>query len=201
MAHRLVVLISGNGSNLQAILDACNRGDLAARVAAVFANRREAFGLERARRAGVPTGYAPLGPYRQAGRTRQAYDRDLAQRVAAYQPDLVVLAGWMHIFSRAFLDAFPHRVINLHPALPGQFPGVAAIERAYEAFQRGAIQGSGCMVHYAVPEVDAGPVILAESVPILPNDTLETFATRLHAVEHRLIVAAIHIALAEPGSA
>jgi folate-dependent phosphoribosylglycinamide formyltransferase PurN len=102
-----------------------------------------------------------------------------------------VLAGWMHVLSPAFLDRFPGRVINLHPALPGTFPGVEAIRRAYEANQRGEIGESGCMVHYAVPEVDAGAVIAQARVPFIAGETLADFEARMHTAEHRLIVEAI----------
>lgn len=188
---RLVVLVSGSGSNLQAILDACAAGALPAEVVAVFANRKDAYGLVRAEAASVPGQYVPYKPYRDSGRGRTAYDADLAAAVAAFEPDVVVLAGWMHILSAAFLDRFPDRVLNLHPALPGAFAGTHAIERAFDAFQRGEISHSGCMVHQAIPEVDAGPVVASTVVPIYPADTLADFEARMHAAEHELIVAAI----------
>ncbi|HEY63944.1 MAG TPA: phosphoribosylglycinamide formyltransferase [Caldilineae bacterium] len=188
---RLAVFISGFGSNLQAIIDAVQAGELDAEIVVVVSNRKAAYGLVRAERAGIPTLYFPLKPYRDAGRSREEYDADLAERVAAYEPDLIVLAGWMHVLSPAFLDRFPNRVINLHPALPGQFPGTHAIQRAYEAFLRGEIDHTGVMMHYVVPEVDAGPVIISEEVPIYPSDTLDDLEARIHEVEHRLIVEAI----------
>lgn len=188
---RLVVLVSGSGSNLQALLDACDNGDLPGEVVAVLADRRGAYGLVRAQEAGVASHYVPFTPYREAGRSRIDYDADLAKLVVGYHPDLVVLAGWMRILSAAFLDRFPERVVNLHPALPGQFAGTQAIERAFAAFQEGAIRESGCMVHIAIPEVDAGPVIDTRIVPIYPEDTLATFEERMHAAEHRLIVSAV----------
>ncbi len=190
---RLAILISGSGTNLQALLDAMEEGRLRAEPAVVVSNRREAYGLERAAGAGVPTVYFPFKSYRPLG--RPAYDAALARVVRAFAPDLIVLAGWMHILTPAFLNEFPGRVINLHPALPGQFAGVNAIERAYEAFQAGQINASGCMVHYAVPEVDAGPVVASVEVPIFPGEALADFAGRLHAAEHRLIVEATAIAL------
>ncbi len=186
-----MVLVSGSGSNLQALLDACAAGDLMAEVVAVVSDRRDAYGLVRAQEAGVADRYVPFIPYRDAGRPRTDYDADLADLVAAYQPDVVVLVGWMRILSAAFLDRFPARVVNLHPALPGQFTGTHAIDRAFAAYQEGSISGSGCMVHVAVPEVDAGPVIATQSVPIYPDDTLATFEARMHAAEHRLIVSAV----------
>lgn len=193
---RLAVFISGSGTNLQAILDATAAGQLDANVVLVVSNRKAAYGLQRAERAGVPTLYFPLKPYRDAGKSRETYDADLATAVQEHRPDLIVLAGWMHILSATFLDTFPGRVINLHPALPGTFAGTHAIPRAFDAFQRGVIAHSGCMVHYAIPEVDAGPVIVQEVVPIHHDDTLEEFEARMHAAEHRVIVEATRQALA-----
>lgn len=182
---QLVVLISGGGSNLQAILDACAVGELNAQVAAVISNQADAYGLERARRAAVPALVLPK-PKEQ---DRRAYDAQLADQVAAYSPDWVILAGWMRLLSSEFLNRFPARVINLHPALPGCFPGTHAIERAYEAFQRGEIDHTGVMVHLVPDEgVDNGPVLACVDVPILPDDTLETLETRVHTTEHTLLV-------------
>lgn len=188
---RLAILISGSGTNLQAIIDAIAEGMLNAEVALVVSNRKAAYGLERAARAGIPALYLPLKPYTEAGQPRDAYDADLAQRVAACQPDLVVLAGWMRVLSPAFLDQFPGRVINLHPALPGMFAGTDAIERAFAAYQRGEIAHSGCMVHYVIPELDAGPVIIEQIVPIQPEDSLADFEARMHAAEHEIVVEAV----------
>jgi formyltetrahydrofolate-dependent phosphoribosylglycinamide formyltransferase len=192
MKTRLVVLVSGNGSNLQAILDAIHYKLLDAQVVGVVSNRKDAYGLERATKAKVPTRYLPLAPYTADGRSRAAYDADLAAAVRAFKPDFVVLAGWMHILSPAFLDHFGYRVINLHPALPGQFPGAHAIEEAYAAFQRGEIKETGVMVHL-VPDaaIDAGPVIASEEVRIDPRDTLESLTNRMHNVEHRLLIQAL----------
>jgi phosphoribosylglycinamide formyltransferase-1 len=191
---RLAVLISGSGTNLQAILDACASGDMPAEIVAVVSNKRDAFGLERARRAGVPA-IVLAHPKEQ---DRREYDGQLADLVASHRPDWIVLAGWMRILSSDFLDRFPGRVINLHPALPGTFPGTHAIDRAYEAFRKGEIRATGVMVHL-VPdeEVDCGPVLLQEEVPIRPDDTLETLEARIHSVEHRLLVAAIKHAIEE----
>lgn len=190
---RLIVLISGSGSNLQALIDAVAAGKLNAQIVLVVSNRKDAFGLQRAEKAGIPTLYFPLKPYRDANRDRTDYDADLAQALLPYRPDLIVMAGWMHIFSGHFLAHFPRRVINLHPALPGMFNGTHAIERAFEAFQQGEMNYSGCMVHYAIPEVDEGDVIVQAVVPFLPDDTLETFAARMHTAEHQIIVQAVHI--------
>jgi formyltetrahydrofolate-dependent phosphoribosylglycinamide formyltransferase len=188
---RLVVLISGNGSNLQAILDACAGGDLSDEVVAVVSNRRKAFGLERARRADVPTVYEPLGRYRKAGKTRSEYDIALARGIRDLAPDLVVLAGWMHILSPEFLENLGAPVINLHPALPGAFPGTHAIERAHEAFGRGEITHTGVMVHEVVPEIDAGPTIRVTKIALRQGESIDALADRVHATEHQLLVDAI----------
>lgn len=195
MTSRIVVLISGSGSNLQALIDAINEGELAAEISLVVSNRKKAYGLARAEKAGIPTLYFPLKPYKTAVLGREMYDTDLAERILMEKPDLIVLAGWMHIVSPMFLKHFPNRVINLHPALPGQFAGTHAIDRAYEAYQQGDISHSGCMVHVVIPEVDAGPVLAATEVPILPEDSLDDFEARMHAAEHKLIVKATKLAL------
>lgn len=188
---RLVVFISGSGSNLQAIIDAIAAGQLAAEIVLVVSNRRAAYGLVRAEAAGIETLYWPLKRYKDAGLGRDVYEADLAARLRPLAPDLLVLAGWMHILGAAFLQQFPDQILNLHPALPGQFVGAHAIEEAYAAYRRGEIAASGCMVHTAVAELDAGPVITQETVPFYPNDSIETFAERLHAAEHRILIQAI----------
>lgn len=189
----LAVLVSGFGSNLQAIIDACESGALPnTQVSVVVSNRKDAYALKRAEAHSIPTIYHPLRPYRLAGRLREEYDADLAKKLSSYPVDLVIQAGWMHVFSMAFLRHFPGRVLNIHPALPGMFPGTHAIERAYEAFQRGEIAHTGVMVHYVPDEgVDVGPVIVQEVVPIYPQDTLQDLEARIHAVEHRIYVQAI----------
>jgi phosphoribosylglycinamide formyltransferase-1 len=185
---RLVVLVSGFGSNLQAILDACEAGVLPAQVKAVFSNKGNSFGLERARQKGIPAVYVP----KPKDLDRRAYDAQLADLVEAFQPDFIVLAGWMRILSSAFLDRFPGKVVNLHPALPGAFPGTDAIERAYAAYQQGEISSTGVMVHLVPDEsVDSGPLLAQESVPIYSQDDLEALEARVHTVEHRLLVEAL----------
>jgi len=182
---RLVVLISGNGSNLQAILDACKSGELNADVVSVISNKADAYGLVRAKNAGVEA----IHFAKQGDESRNEYDARLAELVASKQPDYVVLAGWMRILTSSFLNHFPSRVVNLHPALPDTFPGTHAIERAFEAYQRGEINHTGVMVHLVPDEgVDNGPVLATEIVPINKDDTLETLETRVHQTEHRLLV-------------
>lgn len=193
MSTKLAVLISGNGSNLQAIIDAIRAKMLPAEIVVVVSNRKQAFGLERAVKAGIPTRYHPLKPYKETGRERWEYDADLAVIVKEYKPDWVILAGWMHILSADFLEEFPYRVINLHPALPGKFPGAHAIEDAFAAYQRGDIKETGLMVHLVPDEqVDAGPVIETEKVLIYPSDTLEMLERRMHQAEHKTLIRALH---------
>jgi phosphoribosylglycinamide formyltransferase-1 len=182
---RLVVMVSGSGSNLQAVLNACQEGSLPARVESVVSNRLEAFALNRARAAGVPA--LALPPVK--GQARNDYDRMLAELVASFHPDWVVLAGWMRILTSTFLDCFPRQVINLHPAQPGKYPGTHAIDRALQDFRAGLITETGVMVHLVPDEgVDNGPVLDWRAVPILAVDTLETLEERIHEVEHELLV-------------
>jgi len=194
----LVVLASGSGTNLQAIIDACSSGRLDARVVHVITNRRDAVALQRAASAGISSDCVPLGEFEselddRAG-IRRAYDTELASMVASHDADLVVLAGWMHLLSGAFLDDFPGRVVNLHPALPGTFPGAHAIDDAWAAHVETGLDHTGVMVHLVPDEgVDSGPVVLSERVDILDTDTRESLESRIHAVEHRLFVDAIDL--------
>lgn len=194
---RLAVLVSGTGTNLQALIDAVREGTLDAEICLVASNRKRAYGIVRAEIAKIPTLVRPSKGYKeQHGEGwRAIYDAELAAQVARARPDLVVLAGWMHVLTPAFLDHFPGRVLNLHPALPGHFAGTNAIARAFEAFGRGEVQQTGVMVHWVVPEVDAGPVIASAEVPIYPDDTLEQLEERVHATEHQLIVLAVRRAI------
>ena len=197
MTSRLVVLATGSGSNLQAILDACADGTLEAEVVLVVVNRRTAYAAERAAAAGVPSVYRPMGPFREAvrddpRRARERYDAALAAEIADARPDLIVQAGWMHLFTSAFLDRFPGMVVNLHPALPGAFPGAHAIDDAWAAHETDGLDHTGVMVHLVPDEgVDDGPVLASQRVPITANDTRETLEARLHEVEHELFVATI----------
>jgi len=185
MPSRLLILISGNGSNLQAILDACKSGELDATVVSVISNKAEAYGLIRARNAGVESIYFS----KLENESRQKYDSRLAGYVTTQLPDYIILAGWMRIFSSSFLSHFPNRVINLHPALPEMFPGTHAIERAYQAYQRGEIKHTGVMIHLVPDEgVDNGPFLATKIVPIFADDTLESLETRVHKTEHELLI-------------
>ena len=191
---RLVVLISGNGSNLQAILDACSSGVLPACVVCVISNSADAYGLTRAHRAGVEAFHFP----KLEKETRQEYDSRLADCVRSKRTDYVILAGWMRILTSAFLGQFPDRVINLHPALPGVFPGTHAIERAFEAHRRGEIQHTGVMVHLVPDEgVDSGPVLNEQVIDFKSGEALEDFEARVHVAEHKLLVNTLKTLLEE----
>ena len=182
---RILVMVSGNGSNLQAILDACADGDLPAEVVAVVSNRADVFALQRADAAGVPAVHVGAHP----DESRADYDARLADVVAGFGPDLVVLAGWMRVLTMSFLGWFPQRVVNLHPARPGELAGTHAIERAWHEAMAGERTQTGVMVHLVPDEgVDNGPVLATATVAIRPDDTLDTLTERVHATEHRLLV-------------
>ena len=174
---RFAVLASGSGTNLQALLDAYPE-----ELVVVGGDKKDAFAFERARRAGVsvehvdPRGFA----------LREDYDMELAARLAAHEVGLVVGAGYMKVLSAVFLGRF-EAVINVHPSLLPEFRGLHAVRRALES----GVGETGVTVHFMVEEVDAGPVISQEKVPVLPDDTEETLFERLHAVEHRLLVVAV----------
>ncbi len=192
---RLVVLVSGNGSNTQAILDACATGELPAKVVAVVSNKSNAYALQRAANAGVPSVHVGRLEHEQ----RADYDARLTDIVAGFAPDLVVLAGWMRILTKDFLGWFPGRVVNLHPARPGELPGTHAIERAWQEALAGERTSTGVMVHLVPDEgVDNGPVLATQDVPILPDDTLDTLEARVYAVEHRLLVDTIRTLCEHP---
>ena len=199
-------MVSGGGTNLQAILDAtgqskpasgrsgnepANQPDLDAAVVLVISNDPEAYALQRAAAAGVATSVLP-----HRGRDRAEYDRELAYEATIAGADLVVLAGWNRLLTSDFLAH--HRVINLHPAKPGAFPGLGAIEAAYRAWERGEVESGGVMVHFVPDEgVDDGPVIAWEELRFLTGETLEEYEARVHQVEHRLLVESIGKVLAE----
>src|SRR6056297_865861 len=182
---RLVVLVSGSGSNLQAIIDACTSKRLRADVVAVVSNKSDVFALQRADTAGVPAVHVGVHP----GEERADYDARLADVVAGFDPDLVVLAGWMRILTMSFLGWFPQRVVNLHPALPGELPGTGAIERAWDEAVVGTRTSTGVMVHLVPDEgVDDGPVLGTTRLHIDVEAAFEAFEADVHAAERRLPV-------------
>jgi len=202
---KVVVLISGNGSNLQAIIDAVEAKSLDAEVALVVANKSTAYGLERAKKHAIPTLVMTTQPFKQefgaTGSWRREYDLALAKAIKIACPDakLIVLAGWMHILSQDFLQTLDLPVINLHPALPGSFVGVNCIQRAYDAFHKGELPHgkTGVMIHDVIPEVDMGRVICTHEITIQPDETLEQFEQRVHEIEHVAIVRGTRLRLQE----
>lgn len=178
------VLVSGSGSNLQSLIDTVHEAGGPIEIVQVVSSKPGVRALERAEAAGIPTLVVAL-----AGREREDRDRELAGVVEAAEPGLVVLAGWMSILTGAFLDRFPDRVINLHPSLLPAFPGMHAIEQALDW----GVRCTGVTVHYAEEQVDGGPPILQEPVPVLYGDSAETLTQRIREVEHRLVPEAVRL--------
>jgi phosphoribosylglycinamide formyltransferase 1 len=174
----VVVLISGTGTNLQALIDAVNHGDMPVRIAAVISNRPGAGGLTRAERAGIPAHALDHTAYPD----RAAFDQALQACIERYQPGLVVLAGFMRILTPAFVEHFAGRMINIHPSLLPDFRGLHTHERALRA----GVKQHGASVHFVTNELDGGPVIMQARVPVLPDDTPERLADRVQAREHQL---------------
>lgn len=197
---RLVVLASGGGSNLQALIDACARGEVPACIVGVGCDRPQAFALDRARRHGIEAACLTLAQVRSEGQTRDDYDARLADWVADRSPDLVVLAGFMHILSPRFLARFaPDAVVNVHPSLLPDDPRadeVALAGRVHRVFRgpdalaqalAAGVDTTGTTVHFVTAEVDRGPVLGRASVAVLAGDTLEALRTRVQAAEHGLL--------------
>jgi phosphoribosylglycinamide formyltransferase-1 len=180
MSLSLGVLVSGNGTNLQAILDASADGSLAAHVCCVISNRTEAMALERASRASVPA----LAIRHQTFPNREAFDRALVAALREHGADWVVLAGFMRVLTPEFLRAFPGRVVNVHPSLLPSFPGRDGQRQALEY----GVKVTGCTVHFVDEGVDMGPIIAQRAVEVLPADDLTTLSNRIHAAEHELLV-------------
>jgi phosphoribosylglycinamide formyltransferase-1 len=182
---RLGVLASGGGSNLQAIIDRCRDGSLQAEIAVVIANNPDAGALERARQAGIAARCVNHRDF--AG--REAFDAALVAALREAGVELVVLAGFMRIITRVMLDAYPFRIINIHPALLPAFPGLHVQQQALDYGAR----FSGCTVHFVDGGVDTGPIIIQAVVPVLPGDTADTLATRILEQEHRIYPRAIQL--------
>lgn len=182
---RLGVLISGSGTNLQAIIDRAASGDLQAEVVCVISNKAEAFGLERARKHGI----AAIHLDHKSFSGRSEYDVALVNTLQRLNVDLVILAGFMRIVTPVLLDAFPNRVMNIHPALLPSFPGLDAQKQALEY----GVKLSGCTVHFVDAGTDTGPIILQSAVPVLEDDTVESLSERIHHEEHKLYPAAIQL--------
>lgn len=187
MTPRLGVLISGRGSNLQAIIDAIADGRLDAAIAVVIANRADAAGLARAAAAGIPT----LVRDHRGFSSRADYDRALVADLRQHGVGLVCLAGFMRLLSPTFIDAFPNAVLNVHPSLLPAFPGVDAQAQALAH----GVKVAGCTVHLVTPDLDAGPIIRQAAVAVHADDTAATLAARILVEEHRIYPEAIAVVL------
>jgi phosphoribosylglycinamide formyltransferase-1 len=184
---RLGVLISGRGSNLQSIIDAVAAGNLDASIAIVISNRADAAGLLRARAAGIEAVHVSPRAYSD----RASYDRALADLLKLRSVDLVCLAGFMRLVGEPLIDAFPNRILNIHPSLLPAFPG---LEAQRQALEHGA-RISGVTVHLVTAELDGGPIVLQSAVPVLDDDTIESLSARILVEEHRVYPEAIRLVL------
>ncbi len=181
----IVVLISGNGSNLQAILDACENSTIAnAKVAAVLSNKADAYGLERARQANVDALHVSAANFSD----RETFDKAMIEKIDAYQPDLIILAGFMRILSGDFVRHYQGKMINIHPSLLPKYPGLHTHQRALDA---GDME-HGTSVHFVTEELDGGPVILQAKVPIFADDTVDNIFSRVQEQEHRIYPLVAH---------
>lgn len=180
---RLGVLVSGSGSNLQAILDAIASGSLNARVAVVISNKPGVAALERARQAGVPALVIPHVDFA----SREDFDRALVAALREVNAEWIVLAGFMRVITAEFLSAYPGRIINVHPALLPAFPGVGGAKQALDY----GVKITGCTVHFVDAGVDSGKIIGQRAVPVEPTDDLASLSARIHAAEHELYVSVL----------
>jgi phosphoribosylglycinamide formyltransferase-1 len=185
--RRIAVLISGRGSNLQALIDAVSDGRLRAEIAVVISNRADAQGLERARAANIDTLTIPHRDFP----TRDAFEAVLVRELRVRDVSLICLAGFMRLLGPTFLDAFPNRILNIHPSLLPAFPGVDAQRQAWD---HGA-KIAGATVHFVTGELDGGPIITQRAIPVLDDDTPETLAARILDVEHRIYPEAVGLVL------
>lgn len=184
--RRVAILISGRGSNMVALIEAAKAPDYPAEIVLVLSNVADAGGLARARDAGIAT---EVVDHKGFGKDREAFDRAVQAKLEAHRIDIVCLAGFLRILSPSFVAQWNGRMINIHPSLLPAFKGLHTHERA---LAEGATQ-HGATVHYVVPELDAGPIIAQESVPVLPGDTPDTLAARVLAIEHRIYPAALKL--------
>ena len=183
MTCKVVVLISGSGSNLQALIDSLNT-DSPAQICAVISNRADAFGLQRAAKAGIATQVLDHKAYAD----REAFDAALIEAIDAYQADLVILAGFMRILTPGFVTHYTGRLLNIHPSLLPKYKGLHTHQRALEAGDA----EHGCSVHFVTEELDGGPLVIQAVVPVMADDTPETLAERVHAAEHQIYPLAMH---------
>ncbi len=182
---RFAVLISGRGSNMEALADACAEPGFPARIVLVVANVAAAPGLRKAAARGLPTAVLEHGAFAD----RDAFEARLVQLLREHRVEAVALAGFMRLLGRRFLSAFPQRVLNIHPSLLPAFPGLHAHEQAIEY----GVRVSGCTVHLVTEQMDAGPIVLQAAVPVLQEDTAETLAARVLQQEHRIYPQAVRL--------
>ncbi|WP_145193304.1 phosphoribosylglycinamide formyltransferase [Pseudomonas sp. URMO17WK12:I11] len=180
----VVVLLSGSGSNLQALIDSCRAADAPLRIVAVVSNRADAYGLQRAEAAGIAS--VVLDHTQFDG--REAFDAALMARIDGFAPDLVVLAGFMRILSGEFVRHYQGRLLNIHPSLLPRYKGLHTHRRALEAGDA----EHGCSVHFVTEELDGGPLVVQAVVPVLPDDTVQSLAQRVHHQEHQVYPLAVH---------
>jgi phosphoribosylglycinamide formyltransferase 1 len=184
--RKLGILLSGRGSNFEAIADNVAAGKIHAEIAVVLSNKPNARGLQRAKERGIPAEYVP-----SRGLEREAYDRLVVARLQQAQVDLVCLAGFMRLLSAYFVEQFPNRILNIHPSLLPSFPGLEAQKQALEH----GVKFSGCTVHFVDERLDAGPILVQAIVPVLDDDTGETLSERILQEEHRIYTDAINLVL------
>ena len=180
---RAVVLISGGGSNLQAFIDQVEDGELPLDIGLVISNNADAYGLERAKKAGIESCVVDHRNYE----SRDQFDEALIEKIDASKPDIVILAGFMRILTKGFVNHYENRLVNIHPSLLPKYPGTNTHQRAIDAKD----QWHGASIHFVVPEVDAGPIILQGRLPIKPDDTSESLQQRIHKIEHQLYPLAV----------
>ncbi len=181
----LVILISGNGSNLQCVIDAIKEGVIDYNISVVISNYKNAYGLERAKKANIQALYLP---FKRKEEKRESYDKRLADEIKKYNPSYVFCLGFLHILSEDFVKQFENKLINLHPALPKTFVGLDCIEKQYNAMMKDEISECGVMCHYVDVGVDTGKVIATKKMALNKEQTLEVFENNIHKMEHELVV-------------
>ena len=186
---RVAVLASGRGSNLQAVIDAIEAGQVQATIVAVISNKKEAAALERARKYGLPDLFIDPKPFAGRPDSREAYDRTLLEVLEKHHVELVLLAGYMKIVTGVLVNAYANRMMNIHPSLLPSFPGLEVQKKAIDW----GCKLAGCTVHFVTEGVDEGPIILQAAVPILDNDTSETLAARILVEEHKIFPRAVEL--------
>ncbi len=186
---RVAVLASGRGSNLQAVIDAIERGEVPARIVAVISNKQDAVALERARKHGIKEVFLDPKPFAGRPDSREAYDRLVLEQLRQLEVELVLLAGYMKIVTRVLVEAYANRMMNIHPSLLPSFPGLDVQRKAIEW----GCKLAGCTVHFVTEGVDDGPIILQAAVPVIDEDTPETLAARILEQEHKIYPKAVQL--------